>query len=108
MVSFNYWMGGEYAVIILGEGEHQSYSEGGPTEEGYDYTHISFTHEGDKIVMGIENTGRDCDGRIDCSSEFTCDLDKLAGHENPDGILVPIWERVSASQRDYSAEAAGY
>jgi hypothetical protein len=108
MVRFNYWVKDRFEVIVLADGEQREFREGGPTDEGYNYTRYRFTNEGDLVRLEIENTGSDCDGRLDTYAERVCPIKDLASYKTPDGTMVPSWVRVQDFQRDYTAEAAGY
>jgi hypothetical protein len=102
-----------YVKVTLRPGQSISFSHGGPHEEGYSYTHESYTYDEERggIVREHDTNARDCDGRIDRSSADFCFLHLLtAGQEGyqDSAVRLPRWEDMRASQRDYSAEAAGY
>ena len=81
-----------------------------PTEEGWSSQSEQYTHEGDRVVNEMCSSGRDCDGRLDQYSKWECKLDELQNDPpRPSKPLsTPDWTKVSASQRDQYAEAAGY
>jgi hypothetical protein len=108
MATFNFYMRGEFRKINLKRGRQKEFTSGGRTEEGYDYVHYLFIHEGNGVRLEIERTASDCDGRLDVSSELFCPLSKLASRETPSGVRTPDWQRVEERQRDYAAEAMGY
>ena len=103
---------------------------GGPHEEGYSYTRESFWIDGPWLYVESSTNARDCDGRLDSSSEHRAPLfyelrvetgpnkDRYPAYmpvyalrtdeyAPPDGRGIQ-WERVDSSQCDYSAEAMGY
>lgn len=81
---------------------------GGQTDEGYHWSMERLTVEGDTVTLETETDARDCDGRYSTSDRFTCRVDRMDGYVNGYGDRVPDWKRVDSSQRDYTAEAAGY
>ena len=97
-----------YHRITLEPGETFRVSIGGTHEEGYCTEHITYTHECTYIRREIFTQSRDCDGRHNDFRTLVCNLDKLESYKNGSGIMIPDWELVSNSQRDYTAEAAGY
>lgn len=82
------------------------------TDEGWSESGAKYTHEGDRIVCEHYSDGCDCDGRLSRFSKRECPLDQLQvleiESEDAVGLLLPDWQEVSASQRDYAAESAGY
>lgn len=78
------------------------HNEGGPCEEGYCFTQEVWEHTGRYVVRCLAMEAKDCDGRVEHfwrSRTSICDI--------PDDHR-PDWEDEGSSQRDYSAEAAGY
>lgn len=95
--------------ITLRPGGSIELFEGGPSEEGYCYMRSLFTFDGTQVISEWEENSRDCDGRLERYTESRCHVARLhEGWIDPDGLAFPAWERVDASQRDHSAEAAGY
>lgn len=109
MVTFKYWIGGVFQLIQLSERLAVEFHEGGPTDEGFSFTCYKFTLEPGLVRLEVSTEARDCDGRIEVYNEYTCPIDKLESVLSPlDATRIPEWECVDCSQRDYSAEAAGY
>lgn len=94
-------------------------SSGGPTDEGYSHSSEIYEYDAQQgvVTSQIDQDAVDCDGRQTYHSEWIWPVD---GPTEPcidvdsNGNLVelemqrPVWERLRAHQRDYSAEAAGY
>jgi len=89
----------------------------GPTDEGHASTWRRWEYDPDAgiVTCTTNHDERDCDGRMFTSSTVSCALADLAAgtpytpdDEEPRPFGVPAWQEVSASQRDYQAEAAGY
>lgn len=96
--------------VILNEGRHVEFQSGGPHDEGYRYTTVTYEFNGETLFKEVDTEGRDCDGRLDTHTEFTATvLDGLYDDADPE-IKFPLWERQKKGnyQRDYTAEAAGY
>lgn len=86
---------------------------GGATDEGYSECAELYEFDGDVLTRMTDTSGRDCDGRVDYHYEdVATDLAGWVPHYHSDepnpGVKVPKWEKVCATQRDYTAEAAGY
>lgn len=81
------------------------------TDEGWFEQSVRWTHAVDRVTRVSETDGRDCDGRTSTRSVSECPIDRLAADVNPVRFgwpATPDWRPVDSSQRDYSAEAAGY
>lgn len=110
------WHNGGWIKITLKPGQSLSTNYGGPTDEGYSYAWERWTHEGDRVVRESGSQSCDCDGRLDEHWEGECLLEDLKAinqfalyeEEADKGIYRPEWKKISAGQRDYSAEAMGY
>jgi len=111
---FWFWYNESWVKLTLEPYKQIWFDEGGPNEEGYSYTHTTITHDGDGVGMEVNTRAKDCDGRLDAYANYFCPLDELQSRlmENhpdwPEIPPLPEWDRRGASQRDYSAEAAGY
>lgn len=109
------WCPGGWVKITLRPGQELSYAVHQRTEEGWSAQGETFRHDGDRVTCEWWNDGADCDGRLSREGECSCPLDRLAvevrssseDRETRD-ILAPAWERGTAEQRDYQAEAANY
>lgn len=110
-----------YRYIVLTEEDPTLDTHtGGATDEGYIHTYTRWALEGETVTCETTTDGRDCDGHCSHSSVYACDVVDLAtitpsrtqeDEENgtpPLPFKVPAWESRSRSQRDYTAEAAGY
>jgi hypothetical protein len=112
-----YALGG-YVGLRLKPGERVRTTWGGPTEEGYAYTEIVCTHRGEIIERTEEGRSRDCDGLYENCAEYDCRVDMLdasvADMGDSEELVgaqchrVPDWVAMGSSQRDHTAEAAGY
>jgi hypothetical protein len=81
--------------------------------EGWETTVNTYSHDGEEIVRGYHNAGRDCDGRFASGDVLRASIDQLQAadmYDAPPGIRQPVWRSDARNrwQRDYSAEAAGY
>lgn len=109
-VMFWTFVDSEYVGVRLEPGDTIEFEFGGPHEEGYHYRSIAMRHEGEFITCADYTSSRDCDGPLQTWEEHEARVDKLDAREpiddeSPRGVE---WERLSASQRDHFAEAAGY
>lgn len=93
--------------LTLRPGQRLSWSTGGPDEEGWHSEGETLEYRDGGIHCVAWTDGRDCDGRMSTERLLFCPLERLKAREY-EGLLLPDWERVSSSQRDYQAEAAGY
>ena len=95
------------------------HASGGAHEEGYSMEWIRWEHDGDRVLCEFGTVGRDCDGPHETTSELQCPLPDLRSRiielescgfwpRPRSWLLFPAWEKISTSQRDYTAEAAGY
>lgn len=115
VAQFYVWKNTRVALIALTAdmGEY-TLSYGGLTEEGYDHTVETYRLDSDYVVLEAYRRACDCDGRLDEHCEVRCHISRLQLRQafdmdgTPYPMKFPEWERVSASQRDYSAEAMGY
>lgn len=96
--------------LSLKDGQTVSHVTARSTEEGWQWSAVRYTRRGDWVICEAESAERDCDGRLDRSSVTRCHVRELERgyHNEIDDIHYPRWRRVSAGQRDYAAEAAGY
>lgn len=116
-----FWVWGPdgWVKLTLKPGQSLTHKSGGPHEEGWSYTDITWQHQGTYLATDQVTNSRDCDGRLDRYWEATATkLEPYYDHHDPktneyqqSGTLVgdrPVWEEESASQRDHTAEAMGY
>jgi hypothetical protein len=108
------WLNDAPVKITLKPGQTLRWSHAARTEEGWSSESHEWHWDG-QLVEQIDTDGRDCDGRLSTSaSYFTTPhlFQAHEAHEPPDSqdvsIRFPRWEKISAHQRDYSAESMGY
>lgn len=99
-----------WTKITLRPGETFNHCIAHPTDEGWSAETHRWTHEGDRIVEELSTDGVDCDGRLSRTYSYFAAVGDLRPFVEEDGILYmqPNWQVERSSQRDYSAEAAGY
>ena len=109
-VRFNVPTGDAPIVLTLRPGQTLRHYAGGPTDEGWSSCEQAwfFDPRDQCVYLDRVNDGSDCDGRLTHSVSVCCHASRLAAHHGRDGNRYPKWEQLRASQRDYSAEAAGY
>jgi hypothetical protein len=112
------WLNNGWVRLSLADGQALEWWTGGLTDEGFSNQDHRFSRCGSVITWEETTQSRDCDGRFDCYSvcstlttelkarDMAADVPVLA--ELNAGIFAPMWESGDRSQRDYSAEAAGY
>lgn len=105
------WWNGTWVKITLKPGcEPVRLFRGGRTDEGWTSETLQYEWMGENILMSYESDGCDCDGRLSRSGTSVCHLSQLKARcdEYTDGLNVPVWVKGESSQRDYTAERAGY
>lgn len=107
------WECGGWVKLTLRPGQSLSYAWFRTADEGWDSERVTWSHTGNAVECESDSSGADCDGRLDRSSLVSCPLaelqsDPVEADNSGRSIFRPNWERVSASQRDHFAEAAGY
>lgn len=105
------WHNSTWVKLTLREGDEVALSSGGPTDEGYSYTMTQYSYDGEEVCWETDAIASDCDGRLDSYNVSYCSVMNLRDVESYDTdevYLLPRWERESACQRDYAAEAMGY
>lgn len=109
-VRFWTWINDDLARLTLQDGQTLTHRTGYSDEEGYSRTVESWTYEDGIVKREIGRDSTDCDGRHSYYQQDFCEPADLAGAEawERDGMRVPAWSQASQSQRDHSAEAAGY
>ena len=110
---------GGFVKITLHPDESLSWWSGGPTEEGWSSTVISWCYDAHLgiVTQDISRDGSDCDGRLSSGKVWICPIADLAVEQPNDycldnynclGVMLPAWMEENAWQRDYAAEAMGY
>ena len=115
-----YWADGP-VKLTLRPGQSLTAHAARRTDEGWSSETDTWTHDYDRIARESGTDGVDCDGRLsrECTCEaklhelaqtdpYVSDCASRAERDAYSGVLFPYWDRVNASQRDYSAEAMGY
>ena len=88
-------------------------------DEGWSSCHIRIVRHDDIIYETVSTDGRDCDGRMTTESKYFCHRKDLRSHwykrpiygsrkEYSRDSWWPKWTYRDGSQRDFTAEAAGY
>jgi hypothetical protein len=109
-VLFWTYVNGAHAGVYMEPGDVVSFTFGGPHEEGFSRTTMTFKHDGEFIVCSDETDSRDCDGPLSTWDESEARIDALDAREPVQDELprTPAWEIRNRGQRDAFAEAAGY
>ncbi len=104
------WVCDGWVKLTLRPDQTLSHAMSAPTDEGWESKSTIWTHQGDRVSQYSERASRDCDGLCDSQCETSAPLSALAAIEGsePDDPCRPDWREIRSSQRDYSAEAAGY
>ena len=106
--------GSPVRITLTAERPEASFGDAGRTEEGWyregESLWLEKNDNGLTCVFSERWTGeRDCDGRHSTRQRAFCPLYLLkAGYRESATVAFPVWNVSHASQRDYSAEAAGY
>jgi hypothetical protein len=112
MAQARFWTdhNGDIVKLKITAGQTLSHSYGGPTDEGYSWTVLTYSFDGKTVTCEWDSDARDCDGRMQHSGLTVCHVDQLAsGYVDPDmGVTFPAWQTSEEHQRDHSAEAMGY
>lgn len=111
-IRFWFWWNDSPVKITLKPNHVYRFGTWKNSDEGWDSKDEYLCYDGKKVGRESVTDGADCDGRLSTSATFICSVLALSSF-HPDlkeakGLGFPSWERRSASQRDYSAEAAGY
>ena len=77
------------------------------TDEGWDTVTERYQFDGTAVRCDLIADGTDCDGRLSAHGAYAATLAQLRARK-VDGIGYPDWSLLDRSQRDYTAEAAGY
>lgn len=108
---FWHWILGGAVKIRLRKGQMVWHKSGGDIDEGFHYEQCMWSFDGEFVSCRIDTHARDCDGLMETHWGGHCHVGALRqGNESTEekGVIFPRWIKASSSQRDYSAEAAGY
>lgn len=102
--------------LSLGERDSVAIYEYTPDDEGFHARISEVSRRGDQLTCWTHDRSKDCDGLLESFDEKVCSVDDArlseptettrAKHPDIDGF--PMWRSERRSQRDHSAEAAGY
>lgn len=104
-----YWNG--WTKITLRSSRPFTIYHYGRTDEGWEQITETYTYDGYVVCCERSVRARDCDGLLECNSEhrFTVSAPREETMlDDGEVIMHPVWHRQSASQRDHTAEMAGY
>lgn len=107
---------GGYVKVSVRIGKKLELFEGQKTDEGFACSNVTYVYDGEKLTQHWSEWGRDCDGRHEMSGAAYARASELSSRPAVDldtegkGLEFPAWREIkgSHSQRDYSAEKAGY
>lgn len=108
------WWNLGWVKITLRPGQAIDLHAGARTDEGYWRIVERYSYDLDSVVQrDTFEAARDCDGPTEDLRSYACRIEDLKRQpEETDEYgwrpARPLWERVSASQRDHYAEAMGY
>lgn len=112
------WENGGWVKLTIKPGQTLRWSDARQTDEGHCWEACEWEHCGDYVECRYSCGGSDCDGPMEQYTDLECPLSELqarppepaAPEWGTEEIPVPRpeWRKVSASQRDYYAEAMGY
>jgi len=85
---------------------------GGPTDEGYSFESETWSLEDGIVTREWYCDARDCDGRHQQGFTVDCPVERLkmgeVHGETFSQFSTPDWMEIGYTQRDHTAEAAGY
>ena len=118
---FTTYVNGSPVKITLRPQQSLEHRSGGPTDEGYNYRHTVYEHDGNYVRARHTNESKCCDGRFSSYADLNCPIGLLKSQRYEDtvwldehgpiaraALMLPDWQNDESGQRDYSAEAAGY
>lgn len=97
--------------ITMRAGQTIHWSQGRPTDEGWERESKIWTFSGGLLVLSWHRDGADCDGRLTGWGTATCLESEIAAGRSSEQyphVVYPKWSWGKAEQRDHSAEAMGY
>ena len=111
-IRFWEFVNGSWVKLTLAPGQTLHHATGGPTDEGYSFECRAYNYDSSAVTREITCEARDCDGRLDRFYEQTLErIEVIAADpsmlDHPAGPRA-VWADGQSSQRDYSAESAGY
>lgn len=104
------YINGDWVKITLHPGQELEHCVGEKHEEGVTWEANRWEHTGDTVIHECTRWGRDCDGRWETRLDFETSLEELDIRQRElNGEVGPVgWDVKDSSQRDYTAESAGY
>lgn len=112
-VTARFWdhINGSHVRLALRDGQTFTHAIYASTDEGYSYEATTWSFEDGDIICHRYTRGRDCDGLHEHEWSGACAFASRYGYIDNDvtpAINMPLWRIVDTSQRDHTAEAAGY
>ena len=122
VVRFWALVNGGMVKLRLAKGEAVSFGESEGTEEGWRARWESYEYDRGVVTHTWGSRERDCDGLHETFGETECGIAHLRSEpyvrerwafdgfrSDPEcAYLLPAWEDIRTSQRDHTAETAGY
>jgi len=114
------WENDGWIKLTLKPGQTLRWAKGGKCDEGFsiDYNEYEYDADDGVVLSRFTNESQDCDGRHSYYGDAECPISELQARPpepaDPEWgteeipVPRPEWRKVSASQRDYYAEAMGY
>lgn len=104
------WLNGGWVKLTLRPDQSLSWGHYRTTDEGFESSSHEWSLITPYVIWEISTRSRDCDGLLDRDVTLRCHVNHLNDVESPDdpSRKLPDWDRASSSQRDHTAEAAGY
>ena len=109
---------GSPVKLTIGPGKTIHHYEFERTDEGWTARDTTWTHEPRRVVRTVAERTLDCDGRYDRAWAAEAETrgwqlravwpSEEIDAAHPDIPGFPRWRAIEETQRDYSAEAAGY
>jgi hypothetical protein len=97
--------GAEPVRLTIRNGKQLAWYRSQQTDEGWHAEGVTYEFDGKRVTRSAFSDGTDCDGRL--SREDVSEWDCRTLHNRLE-VPLPVWSDSKVSQRDYSAEAAGY
>lgn len=107
------WENNDWVRLKLTPGQCVKWGKSYPTDEGWGAEGCAWMHDGNRVLRRWWSDGVDCDGRLSRNGvdvSRVVDLAAVQSEQIFNGRIIcrPDWEQIDSTQRDYTAEAAGY
>lgn len=105
------YLNDDFVQLSLDPGQTIHWGKSHPTDEGYSFTTIELSYDGEIVELEERRGGRDCDGRIEMTYRYACSLDNL--HADPidiklETIYRPAWDKELVRVYDEYAQLSNY